>query len=189
MWYLWCGYHSPLAGRMMKMFERAYVADPAAWEEPQDPYFELVRNQDVCRKVLAEFGLEGEHTRIINGHTPVHEIEGDTPIRAGGHQLVIDGGFCRAYHKKTGIAGYTLISDARSLRLKAHRPFTSVADAITSNDDIASAHEEVIEDRWSCSLTVSDTDDGKRIREQIADLSDLLHAYRAGLLKENTLAH
>ena len=189
MWYLWCGYHSPLAGRAVKTFERAYVADPAAWKEVQDPYFDLVRDQEVCRRVLAEFGLVDEHARIINGHTPVHEIEGDTPIRAGGQQLVIDGGFCRAYHKTTGIAGYTLISDARSLRLKAHRPFTSVAEAITSNDDIASAHEEIIENRWDTPLTVADTDDGARIHGQIADLTELLHAYRSGLLKEKAPAY
>ena len=189
MWYLWCGYHSPLAGRSMKMFERAYVADSAAWEEPQDPYFDLIRDPEVCKRVLAEFGLSGETARIVNGHTPVHEVEGESPIRADGHQLVIDGGFCRAYHKTTGIAGYTLISDARSLRLKAHRPFTSVAHAIASNDDIASAHEEVIEDRWNTPATVAETDAGRSIRAQIDDISELLSAYRSGALQENAPAY
>lgn len=184
MWYLWCGSHSPLAGRTMKTFERAYVADPATWDEPQDPYFELARDHEVCRRILAEFGLTSETARIINGHTPVHEVDGDTPVRADGQLLVIDGGFCSAYHKTTGIAGYTLISDRNGLRLKAHRPFTSVNDALTSNDDIASAHETVLEDHSHETVSVADTDAGARIRDQIEDLSQLLAAYRSGTLAE-----
>ncbi len=184
MWYLWCGSHSPLAGRTMKTFERAYVADPAAWDEPQDPYFDLARNQDVCQRVLGEFGLTGRTARIINGHTPVHEVDGDTPVRANGQLLVIDGGFCSAYHKTTGIAGYTLIADRNGLRLKAHRPFTSVNDALSSNDDIASAHETIIEDMSDHPARVADTDAGSLIREQIADLWALLQAYRDGTLAE-----
>lgn len=184
MWYLWCGAHSPLAGRVMKTFERAYVADPEAWNEPQDPYFDLTRDAEVARRVLSEFGLEGPHARIVNGHTPVHEVDGDTPVRADGHLLVIDGGFCQAYHKTTGIAGYTLIADARGLRLKAHRPFHGVTAAIMANDDIASAHETTIEDRSDAPLMVADTDVGMRIREEIAELEELLLAYRSGELAE-----
>ena len=186
MWYLWCGSHSPLSGRTMKTFERAYVADKAAWKEPQDPYFDLSRDADVAQRVLAEFGLTGPEARIVNGHTPVHEVDGDTPIRADGHLLVIDGGFCRAYHKTTGIAGYTLIADNNGLRLKAHRPFTSIADALASNDDIASAHETVIEDKRDHPVYVSMTDDGLRIRDRLDDLSDLLTAYLSGTLAERS---
>ena len=184
MWYLWCGAHSPLAGRVMKTFERAYVADSAAWVEPQDPYFDLTRTTEVACRVLAEFGLTGDTARIINGHTPVHEVDGDTPVRADGHLLVIDGGFCQAYHKTTGIAGYTLIADARGLRLKAHRPFHGVKAALTANEDIASAHETVIEDASACPLMVADTDTGTRIRAQIGELQALLEAYRSGELVE-----
>ena len=184
MWYLWCGSHSPLAGRVMKTFERAYVSDPAAWTEPQDPYFDLTRTPEVACRVLAEFGLEGPNARIVNGHTPVHEVDGDTPVRADGHLLVIDGGFCQAYHKTTGIAGYTLIADARGLRLKAHRPFHGVKAALMANEDIASAHETIIEDTGATPLTVADTDTGLRIRAQIAELEALLEAYRAGELSE-----
>lgn len=186
MWYLWCGPHSPLAGRTMKTFERAYVADKDAWEEPQDPYFDLSRDPAVARRVLAEFGLTGPDARIVNGHTPVHEVDGDTPIRADGHLLVIDGGFCSAYHKTTGIAGYTLIADNYGLRLKAHRPFTSIAEALSSNDDIASAHETVIEDKRDHPVYVSDTDDGQTIRDQLEDLSELLEAYLSGALPERS---
>ncbi len=184
MWYLWCGAHSPLAGRVMKTFERAYVADSEAWSEPQDPYFDLTRDAEVACRVLSEFGLEGPYARIVNGHTPVHEVDGDTPVRADGHLLVIDGGFCQAYHKTTGIAGYTLIADARGLRLKAHRPFHGVTAALTANDDIASAHETTIEDRTDAPLMVADTDTGMRIREEIAELEELLLAYRSGELVE-----
>jgi len=184
MWYLWCGAHSPLAGRVMKTFERAYVADPASWTEPQDPYFDLTRDPKVACRVLAEFGRTGDDARIVNGHAPVHEVDGDTPVRADGHLLVIDGGFCQAYHKATGIAGYTLISDARGLRLKAHRPFHGVQAALLANDDIASAHETVIEDTSANPLTVADTDNGATIRTQIDELEELLNAYRSGILPE-----
>ncbi len=184
MWYLWCGSHSPLAGRLMKTFERAYVADSSAWDEPQDPYFDLSRNPQVAARVLAEFGLQGPLAHIVNGHTPVHEVDGDTPIRANGQLLVIDGGFCQAYHKTTGIAGYTLIADARGLRLKAHRPFAGVKRALTGNVDIASAHEQVIDDMSATPVRVVDTDDGASIRERIADLTALLTAYREGDLVE-----
>ena len=114
----------------------------------------------------------------------MHEVDGDTPVRADGHLLVIDGGFCQAYHKTTGIAGYTLIADARGLRLKAHRPFHGVKAALTANEDIASAHETSIEDTSAQPLTVADTDTGQAIRAQIAELEALLTAYRSGELAE-----
>ena len=142
---------------------------------------EIVRRYN---PLLEEFGLTGPYCCIVNGHTPVHEIDGDTPLRANGRLMVIDGGFNRAYHAKTGIAGYTLISDTFGIRLKAHRPFTSVADALTSNYDIASAHETIIADCRKEPVRVADTDDGRAIREQIEDLSALLHAYRSGILAE-----
>ena len=184
MWYLWCGSHSPLAGREMKTFERAYVADSTAWHEPQDPYFDLARSPEVAARVLAEFGLSGPTAHIVNGHTPVHEVDGDTPVRADGQLLVIDGGFCQAYHKTTGIAGYTLIADARGLRLKAHRPFAGVTAALTGNVDIASAREQLIDDMRDNPVRVADTDDGASIRERIADLEALLAAYREADLPE-----
>ena len=184
MWYLWCGKHSPLSGRTMKTFERAYTRERALWAEPKDPYYDLSSSADVARTILAEFGLTSRHARIINGHTPVHTTEGESPVRADGHKLVIDGGFCSAYHATTGIAGYTLISDARGLRLKAHRPFNGVHAALSSNDDIASASEVVIEDCSNRPVSVGDTDTGLKIREQIEDLSTLLTAYRSGVLKE-----
>jgi fructose-1,6-bisphosphatase-3 len=184
MWYLWCGRRSPLSGREMKTFERAYVADPSAWKEPQDPYFDLTRDPEVAARLLAEFGLAGPGTHIVNGHTPVHEVDGDTPVRANGQLLVIDGGFCEAYHSTTGIAGYTLIADARGLRLKAHRPFAGARAAIMGNFDIASAHEQLIDDTSAHPVRVADTDNGKRLQARVDDLSRLLAAYRDGILQE-----
>ena len=121
---------------------------------------------------------------IINGHTPVHASEGEKAVRAGGRLVVIDGGFCQAYHKTTGIAGYTLISDPRGMRIKAHRPFGSIADVLDLNADIMSD-----DDRFELEprpLTIDDTDTGADIREQIADLRALLTAYRSGELPERT---
>ena len=182
MWYLWCGRYSPLSGRLMKTFERTYFVDRSTWEEPRDPYYALTDDADVCRRILEEFGVDPEHGHIINGHTPVHASEGEKPVRAGGHLLVIDGGFCQAYHKTTGIGGYTLISDPRGMRIKAHRPFGSIADVLDLNADIMSD-----DDRFELEprpLTVGDTDTGDEIREQIADLRALLDVYRSGDLQE-----
>lgn len=182
MWYLWIGMKSPASGRLVKTFERAYIDDPASWVEPMDPYFELTRDERACDAIMAEFGLAPGEGHIINGHTPVHAVEGEQPIRANGRLLVIDGGFCSAYHPKTGIAGYTLISSSRGCRLKAHQAFESVEAVLARNADIVSETDrfDVAESR----RMVGDTDTGVQIREQIRDLHQLLDAYRTGVLEE-----
>ena len=182
MWYLWCGYNSPFAGRVVKTFERAFIPDKTAWTEPQDPYFTFNEDPDACDRVLAEFGLEGPNCHIINGHKPVRASMGESPLKAGGRVIVIDGGFCHAYHKTTGIAGYTLISDADGLRLKAHRPFGTISDALDLNADIMSDTDRF--ERYYEPRRVAECDDGKRIKAQIEDLQMLLDAYRSGELKE-----
>ncbi|MBE6479776.1 MAG: fructose-1,6-bisphosphatase [Olsenella sp.] len=182
MWYLWCGWSSPFAGRVVKTFERAFIPDKTSWNEPQDAYFRLNEDPAACRHVLAEFGLEGEHCHIINGHKPVRAIKGESPLKAGGIVIVIDGGFCEAYHNTTGIAGYTLISDPHGLRLKAHRPFGSIEDALDLNADIVSETDRF--EHAKAQLRVADTDDGVKIRRQIADLEALLEAYRSGEMAE-----
>jgi fructose-1,6-bisphosphatase-3 len=97
--------------------------------------------------------------------------------------LVIDGGFCRAYHHTTGIAGYTLIAEATGMRIKAHRPFSSIHDVLDLNQDIVSDTDKFeYEER---PLLIGDTDTGDEIRQQIADLRALLDAYRCGLLVEH----
>ena len=182
MWYLWCGRLSPLSGRVVKTFERAFVDDPETWPEPRDPYWVATERPEACEAILREFGLDPSRGHIINGHTPVRAGSGESPVRAGGRLIVIDGGFCKAYHSQTGIAGYTLIADSDGMRLKAHRPFTSVDDALDRNADILSNTRVLeVEER---PLLVSDTDTGERIREQIADLTALLEAYRTGDLPE-----
>lgn len=181
MWYLWVGRKSPASGRQVKTFERAYLADASTWVEPMDPYFELTKEAPACEAVLREFGVAPGAGHIVNGHTPVKAIEGESPIRADGRLLVIDGGFCRAYHPKTGIAGYTLIASSRGMRLKAHEAFKSVEEALVHNADIQSVttHFETPSRR----IMVSDTDTGEAIREQIGDLRLLLDAYRTGTIE------
>ena len=182
MWYLWIGFKSPMSGRLVKTFERSYIEDRSSWEEPMDPYFTLTREIPACDAIMREFRLLPGTGHIINGHTPVKAVAGEKPIRADGRLLVIDGGFCRAYHPKTGIAGYTLISSSRGMRLKAHEAFKSVDEALTRNADIQS--ETTRFDVAKRRLMVSDTDTGEEIRRHINDLRLLLDAYRNGVLPE-----
>lgn len=184
MWYLWCGRFSPLSGRVVKTFERTYFADRSTWEEPRDPYFSHTEDPAMCARVLEEFGADVERGVIINGHTPVHAAAGESPVKAGGRLVVIDGGFCQAYHSTTGIAGYTLIADPEGMRIKAHRPFGSIADVLDLNADIVSDDDRF--QRNPRSLFIGDTDTGADIRGQIADLRALLDAYRTGEIPERT---
>ena len=184
MWYLWCGRTSPLSGRITKTFEHALVADESTWKEPRDPYFSLTKDPEECERILAEFGLKGSRCHIINGHTPVLALRGQSPLKAGGRVIVIDGGFAEAYHARTGIAGYTLIADAQGLRIKAHRPFASIADALDLNADIVFDTDRF--EQEDPPLLVDSTDDGKAIRRQLRDLRNLLDAYRSGELREQT---
>lgn len=182
MWYLWCGRYSPLSGRVVKTFERTYLTDRSTWQEPRDPYFRLTEKPEVARRILAEFGADPVHGHIINGHTPVHAADGESPVKAGGLLVVIDGGFCQAYHRTTGIAGYTLISDPRGMRIKAHRPFGTIADVLDLNADIMSDDDRF--EIYPSPKTIGDTDTGTQIRGQVADLRALLDSYRTGLLPE-----
>ena len=184
MWYLWCGRFSPLSGRVVKTFERTYFADRSTWEEPRDPYFSHTEDPAMCARVLEEFGADVERGVIINGHTPVHAAAGESPVKAGGRLVVIDGGFCQAYHSTTGIAGYTLIADPDGMRIKAHRPFGSIADVLDLNADIVSDDDRF--QRNPRPLFIGDTDTGADIRGQICDLRALLDAYRTGEVLERT---
>lgn len=183
MWYLWCGYKSPLSGRVIKTFERTLVIDESTYKEPRDPYYDLYYSEDICTKILLEFGLDAKG-HIINGHTPIRVVKGESPVRANGRLIVIDGGFCKAYHKKTGIAGYTLIYSSNALLLKSHRPFTSVDDALNENDDISS--EVTMLEGFERRAMVEHTDDGIRILRKINMLRELIKAYRGGTIAERT---
>ena len=178
MWYLWCGRKSPLSGRNIKTFERTYVLDENTWFEQSNPYYKFYHEEKVCNMILHEFGLYSESSHIINGHTPVRTSKGEHPVRANGKLLVIDGGFCKSYHKTTGIAGYTLIFNSHGIRIKSHQPFQSVYAALEENKDIESKSELVETEKER--LMVRDTDSGKKIKEDIDGLKMLLQAYRNG---------
>ena len=178
MWYLWCGRKSPLSGRNIKTFERTYVLDENTWCEQSNPYYKFYHEEKICNMILHEFGLYSERSHIINGHTPVRTSKGEHPVRAEGKLLVIDGGFCKSYHKTTGIAGYTLIFNSHGIRIKSHQPFQSVYAALTENKDIESKSELVETEKER--LMVRDTDSGKKIKEDIDGLKMLLQAYRNG---------
>ena len=182
LWYLWCGKLSPLFGRSaMTTFERLYVADKATHTEVKDPYYTWYNEESACRRILAEFGLPGS-CHIINGHVPVQEKNGESPIKGGGRLIVIDGGFCRAYHEKTGIAGYTLTYSSRDMSLRTHQPFISAEKAITENIDIVS-RESVLEQE-NRRVLVEDVDEGETLREKVHDLKQLVIAYQLGWIKE-----
>ena len=182
MWYLWGGPYSPMFGKTIKTFERTYIRDESTWKEPRNHYYTFHEERRTAKMILHEFGLYSDRSHIINGHTPVNVRKGESPILADGLLYIIDGGFCKAYQKTTGIAGYTLIFNSHGLRLKTHQPFTSLKQALNENLDIHSDTEivEVEEKR----VMVGDTDDGVTIREKIADLKLLLEAYRRGLIRE-----
>lgn len=183
MWYLWCGRLSPLCGRILKTFERTYLVDESTWEEPKNPYYKYYEEEKTCNMILREFGLYSDLSHIVNGHTPVLTGEGELPIRAGGKLLVIDGGFCTDYHKKTGIAGYTLIYNSHGLRIMAHQPFETIYKAMKENLDIES--ESQLIETEKARVMVKDTDIGKEIYEHITDLELLLQGYRSGEIKES----
>ena len=184
LWWLWAGRNSPIFGRdRMATFERRFVDNEVAQAEPKNPYYTFYHDPDICQMLLKEFGLEGSHSHIINGHVPVRARKGESPIKGGGRLIVIDGGFSKAYQPTSGIAGYTLTFGSRYLRIVAHQPFAGKQHALQSNADID--NESVIFERMENRLKVADTDEGKELQERVDDLRDLLDAYRFGAVTEN----
>ena len=183
LWYLWCAPDSPLFGRdKMTTFERYFTDNKQICREEKNAYYRLIEEPETADMILKQFGLEGEGVHIINGHVPIHQKSGESPVKCGGKVLIIDGGFSRAYHKETGIAGYTLIYNSYGLTLTAHEPFESAEAAILAEKDIVSKRVAV-EYRQKRQL-VGDTDNGRRIKERIAELKELIHAYRTAEIKE-----
>ena len=180
MYFLWCGLLSPTAGREFKTFERAFIDDKELQREPADPYYTLIDDEKICDKILAEFGLNSSG-HIVNGHVPVRVRKGESPIKAGGKALVIDGGFSTPYHEKTGISGYTLVSNSRGLRLLRHQKIADVKTALAENKDIESTAETV--EILSKRTTIGDTDHGEGIRQEIVGLHKLLLAYQSGSIQ------
>lgn len=182
-WYLWCGPDSPLFDKnKMTTFERYFVKDPDARKEEKGQYYKLRHREDICDMILDEFKVEGSQRHIINGHVPVRTQKGESPIRANGKLMVIDGGFAKAYHKTTGIAGYTLIYHSSNFELVEHEPFTSEEEAIRNGTDIVRSTKMV--EQTSQRIRVRDTDKGKILQSQIDELAELLYAFRHGIIKE-----
>lgn len=181
--YLWCGPDSPLFDKSkMATFERYFIAEKETHKEKKGNYFTLRDNEAVVDSILDAFDVKGENRHIINGHVPVHVANGENPIKANGKLMVIDGGFSEAYHKETGIAGYTLVYHSRGFQLVQHEPFASAMDAIRTGRDIKST-TQIIE-MSSHRMLVADTDKGVELNKQVADLEELLYAYRHGIIKE-----
>ncbi|MBO7230824.1 MAG: fructose-1,6-bisphosphatase [Bacteroidaceae bacterium] len=182
-WYLWCGPESPLFGKAkMATFERYLLDDKEVQKEPKGWYYILRDNADVCDRILDEFGVKGDHRHIINGHVPVRVFKGETPIKADGRLMVIDGGFSKIYHNRTGIAGYTLVYHSRGFELVQLTPFTSTEEAILNGTDIDGTINIV--EKVGEREKVRDTDIGRGIMVKVADLQRLLYAYRKGIIKE-----
>ena len=183
MWYIWLGENSPLFGKdKMATFERYFLADRESHTEKKNSYYRYLEDEKTADMILAEFGLQGEDSHIINGHMPVKSKNGENPIKCGGKVLVIDGGFSKAYQKETGIAGYTLIYNSYGFILAAHEPFESRSAAIEQESDIYS--DDIIVKRTASRKLVGDTDTGQQLKEKIGDLEQLLKAYREGRIAE-----
>ena len=181
--YLWCGPASPLFDKSkMATFERYFIADKETHVEEKGYYFKLRDDEEVIDHILDAFGVVGSNRHIINGHVPVRTLKGENPIKANGKLMVIDGGFSKAYHNETGIAGYTLVYHSRGFQLVQHEPFTSTEDAIQRGTDIKSTTQIV--EMSNRRMLVADTDIGVELRKQIDDLEELLFAYRHGYIKE-----
>lgn len=183
MWYIWQSENSPLFGKdKMATFERYFLSESKLWKEEKNPYYTFWNNENVINHILEEFGLDLETSHIINGHVPVKTKKGENPVKCNGKVLIIDGGFSRAYQKETGIAGYTLIYNSYGLILVAHESFESTEAAIEKEQDIHS--DSVVVKRVLSRKTVGDTDIGAELKARIADLEELLRAYRSGKISE-----
>ena len=182
LWYLWSGSGSPLFGRdRMTTFERYFIEDKTSHHEEKNAYYDLIETEDATNRIFEEFGLDGTG-HIINGHVPVHQSEGENPLKCDGKVIMIDGGFSKPYHKVTGIAGYTLTYNSYGLTLTAHEPFESAEQVIQNGKDIVS-NQVAVQHAFN-RILVGDTDNGKKLKENIADLKELIEAYRQGIISE-----
>jgi len=182
-WYIWAGKGSPVFGKeKMATFERYFIAEKETHHEQKNSYYRLLENEETVERILHEFGLDSRDAHIVNGHVPVEQIHGESPIKCGGRLLIIDGGFSKAYQNKTGIAGYTLVCNSRGMRLVAHEPFESAQEAIVKELDLFSHDIDV--ETFTHRKLVADTDIGVDIRERIYYLEELLEAYKEGTLME-----
>ena len=185
MWYLWSGPDSPFFGKdKMTTMERVLIKDKTAHKEKRNYYYKYQDNKTVMENIMKDFGITNiENAHIINGHIPVEKINGETPIKAEGKVIVIDGGFSKAYQKTTGIAGYTLVSGSTGMRIIAHEPFTTIENAILNNEDIHSSVD--LQESSKVRITIKDTDKGNELQKQIKLLEKLIYYYDNGIINEN----
>lgn len=183
MWYLWGGKDSPIFGKKaITTFERALIEDKVTHNEPKNAYYTCYNDPEYCEKILRAFGIDNEFSHIINGHMPVKVKKGEDPTHAGGRLIVIDGGFCKAYQATTGIAGYTMFFTSSALKIYEHEPYTAQTDDEMPDYDIDSKCVKI--EQAPERITVAMTDTGRSLKEQIDVLTDLLDAYKTGLIKE-----
>ena len=179
MWFLWISPDSPFFGKeKMATFESYFVKDKKMTKEPKSPYYKYCEDEKFCEKVLKEFGLEGDDAHILNGHVPVRAKDGESPIKANGKLLVIDGGLAKSFREKTGNAGYILTYNSNGLLLSQNKPFESVEKAIVEEKDIIS--EIIVKETDVVRKRVGDTDIGTKLKGEIKDLQELIKAYKNG---------
>ena len=182
MWYLWLSEDSPLFGKdKMTTFERYFIADKSTHKEHTVPYYRLIEKEETANKILKDFGLDPNTGRILNGHVPVKIIKGETPIKANGKLFIIDGGISKAYHKTTGIAGYTAIFTSKHMYLAEHQPYEPLRE-----DGTQTFHKPVMHlvHTMPERLQIKDTDNGAELREQIANLEALYDKFVSGSIRE-----
>ena len=172
LWYLWNGPLSPMFGKdRITTFERDLIADKATHAETKNPYFSLIHDSAFCERVLEEFGCDRSGL-IVNGHVPVKIDAGESPVKRGGNAITIDGAFSEAY----GDHGYTLVLESERTFLARHHHFESVQAAVRDGVDIIPTIASIRE--FESPRVVGDTEEGARIRADIALLSRLVDAYR-----------
>ncbi len=184
-WFLWCSPASPLFGKKnMATFERMYIDDKDTHIEEKQPYFNLWNNEEICNKIMTEFGINHKNGHIINGHIPVKFKDGESPVKANGKLVLIDGGMSTIYRKQTGIAGYTLIYNSYGLAITSHSPFESINSIVEQNCEMVS--QKYIVEKSGKRLLVQDTDNGKSLSGNIKDLETLMFLYESGVISEKT---
>ena len=182
-WFLWCSPHSPLFGKNnMATFERMYIDDVSAHREEKQPYFLLWDDEELCNKIMSEFGVDCNSGHIINGHIPVRFKDGESPVKANGKLILIDGGMSTVYRKQTGIAGYTLIYNSYGLAITSHAPFEGLSDIIEKNHEMMS--QKYIVEKEDIRILIEDTDKGKNLLENVNDLKNLMFLYDSGVIAQ-----
>jgi fructose-1,6-bisphosphatase-3 len=164
----------------MTTFEQYFIADKATHKEPRNIYYTLRDDKGTVRQILEAFALNPDTGHVVNGHVPVIVKEKESPLKAGGRLIVIDGGFARAYQRKTGIAGYTLVFNSWGILLATHQQDEANSSADLEIHDI-NCTTEIIENQ-SRRIRIKDSDAGQEIQHRIDELMALKNAYQEGLV-------